>query len=352
MNLLTKSATIFILTSVMILLSYCSSDDPPENPVNYPQLYLNEIMPDNETVLADNEGEHDDWIEIYNPTDEDVNLAGWYISDDFKNLMQYRFPYNNASATTIPAQGYVIIWADEQPGQGALHLNFRLSSTGESVFLSGNGMDIIDRVTYGEGTDIGSPSTDQSAGRIEDGASTWIIFSNPTPGAANIELPPEINIRINEFMAGNDSFIADDFGEYDDWIELYNPGAASVDVGGWYITDDSLAISKWQIPADASSQTTIPPGNFLLIWCDEQPEQGPLHVGIKLNVEGESIGLSADGQQYIDFIRFGPGAPVPAPPPDQSAGRIENGGLLWMVYQSGSATPPTPGASNSGSRLH
>ncbi len=330
---------LIFLTAATILLSHCKSDEPK----TYPQLYINEVMPDNETVLEDGSGEHDDWLEIYNPNDEPVNLAGWYISEKSGNLRQYQFPATDASITTIPAKGRIIIWPDEQPGQGILHLNFRLSNTGETIYLSGDGANLIDFITFGAGSNVASPETDQSVGRIEDGAAQWVIFTNPTPGSTNLFNPePDPEIFINEFMAANDSFIADEFGEYNDWIEIYNYGTEAVNIGGWYITDDSTNIRNWQIPDSLPAKTTIEPGGFLLLWADEDTEQGVLHIGIKLSADGEEIGLSADGVDFLDFIRFGPGAKVEAPATDHSSGRIPDGSGSWQTFQPGSDQPPTP----------
>ncbi len=335
------------LAAATVLFSHCKSDDPQDEPKTYPQLYINEVMPDNETVIEDEAGEHDDWIEIYNPNDEPVDLAGWYITDDQESYRQYQFPFGNTSKTTIPAKGFALLWADEQPGQGALHLNFRLSSSGESVYLSPDGVRVVHQVAFGPQGDVQSPGTDQSVGLETDGASGWQIFESPTPGYSNEESPGHPTaLFINEFMAANDSFIADGNGEFDDWVEIFNGGTEPVDFGGWYITDDSTNLQNWQIADTSPELTTIPPGGFLLLWADEQPEQGILHVGVKLNMEGEYIGISADGITYLDFIRYGPESIVAPPPPDYSAGRISDGGTQWMTFQPGTENPPTPGSGN------
>lgn len=338
---------VIFLAAATVLFSHCKSDDPQDKPKTYPQLYINEVMPDNETVLEDDSGEHDDWLEIYNPNEEPVNLAGWYISEKSDNLRQYQFPATVASITTIPANGHIILWADEQSGQGILHLNFRLSNTGETIYLSGDGTNLIDFLTYGTGSNVASPETDQSVGRIEDGAAQWAVFTNPTPGSTNLFNPePDPEIFINEFMAANDSFIADGNGEFDDWVEIFNGGTEPVDFGGWYITDDSTNLQNWQIADTSPELTAIPPGGFLLLWADEQPEQGILHVGVKLNMEGEYIGISADGLEYHDFVRFGSGGAVEIPDNDHSAGRSLDGSTDWKIFQPGTMQPPSPANPN------
>lgn len=317
----------------------------------YPIIFINEFMPDNETIIADEHGEYDDWIELFNPNTDPVNVGGWYLSDNSANPAQWQIPITEPAATTIPPEGFLLLWADEQPGQGVLHLDFRLSSNGESIILSGNGTDLIDSVDFGPSGQIVSPPADQSGGRKSDGESFWVIFENPSPGTPNIYVPPVTGqVYINEFMASNDTFIADQAGEYDDWIELYNSSLDPVNIGGWYITDDLGEIQKWQIPATEPDITTIPPGGFLIIWADEQMEQGVLHVDIKLSGNGESIGISADGIQFVDALDYGPGGIVGAPPTDWSAGREEDAGDVWMIFEPGTSRPPTPGTTNDGGK--
>mgnify|MGYP003311443865 CR=1 FL=1 len=99
------------------------------------------------------------------------------------------------------------------------------------------------------------------------------------------------DVVINEYLASNDACCTDENGDYDDFIELYNGGSASVDVGGMYITDDLADPTAYQIPTTSPDSTTIAPGEFLLLWADKESEQGILHVQIKLSGDGEQIGL-------------------------------------------------------------
>lgn len=123
-----------------------------------------------------------------------------------------------------------------------------------------------------------------------------------------IDTEPYTGISINEMMASNQTNITDEFGAHEDWIELYNSRDQSVNIGGLWITDDLNMPEMWQIPATASDSTTIPPHGFLLLWADKEPEQGILHVNIKLSAEGEQIGLAQktdSGFVFIDSLTFG-----------------------------------------------
>lgn len=138
---------------------------------------------------------------------------------------------------------------------------------------------------------------------------------------------------INEFMARNASTITDESGAYPDWVELYNAGTEPVSMSGLYLTDDFARPDRWAFP-----DTTIQPGGFLLIWADDDQEDGPLHTTFQLGGDGEEIGLFfQDGGAFaaIDSLRFGP------QPVDVSFGRLEDGGAAMDFLPT-----PTPGRSN------
>ncbi|MCD4693033.1 MAG: lamin tail domain-containing protein, partial [Calditrichales bacterium] len=125
-------------------------------------------------------GEYDDWIEIYNPGPEAVDVGGMYISDDNTNPTVWQIPTTAPDTTTIQPGGFLLLWADKETGQGVLHVNLKLSSGGEDVVLSApNGTTMIDSYTYSAQT------TDVSMGRNPDGSDNWVAFDTPTPGASN-----------------------------------------------------------------------------------------------------------------------------------------------------------------------
>ncbi len=142
-------------------------------------------------------------------------------------------------------------------------------------------------------------------------------------------------VVINEFMAQNTGSIQDSHGGYDDWIELYNYGGSAVDVAGCYVTDDLANPTKWRIPASDPAVTTIPAHSFLLVWADQQVQEGLLHTNFKLSAGGESIGLSDTQGNLLDSVTFG------AQEPDVSYGRLPDGADQWQQFST-----PTPGKSN------
>lgn len=159
-----------------------NTDDYLLNNDPIPALKINEFMAFNSSCCPDDDSgadEFDDWIEIYNSSDQPVNIGGMYLSDDKNNPFNSRLPQDNPSATTIPAKGFMIIWADGSRGQGPLHLDFSLSNAGEDVALFYIDGRPIDSITFGAQTE------NQSMGRSVDGAGSWINFASPTPGASN-----------------------------------------------------------------------------------------------------------------------------------------------------------------------
>jgi len=114
---------------------------------------------------------------------------------------------------------------------------------------------------------------------------------------------PESTLRINEVMADNGTAFADEFGEFDDWVEIRNMGAEPVNLAGMYLTDDFGDHRNWQLP-----DVVIEASGFLVVWCDNQPEQGPLHATFKLSGGGEEIALydtEEHGNTRLHGFRFG-----------------------------------------------
>ena len=141
-------------------------------------------------------------------------------------------------------------------------------------------------------------------------------------------------VWINELLAKNEAVNVDETGEYDDWIELWNYDQAEVDLANHYLTDKRDNLTKWQFP-DSAAQ--IFPDEFMLIWCDEDQEDGGLHTNFKLSSGGEFLALvHPDGETIIDSISF------PSQAEDISYGRILSSDFQYeWDYLS-----PTPGYSN------
>jgi spore coat protein CotH len=108
-------------------------------------LVINEFMAFNSAGASDGTGDYDDWIELYNNTSSTISTEGLYLSDDPLNPVKWAMPN-----VTIAADGYQIVWADEQGSEGSLHANFQLSTFGEFISIAYGDSTIIDSVTFEE----------------------------------------------------------------------------------------------------------------------------------------------------------------------------------------------------------
>ncbi|MBL8000998.1 MAG: CotH kinase family protein [Flavobacteriales bacterium] len=142
--------------------------------------------------------------------------------------------------------------------------------------------------------------------------------------------PPAPSVVINEVMASNAATAADDHNEYDDWIELYNPSGASVDLSGWFLTDDAFNLYKWPFPQG----TVLADGDYLIVWADEDGWQGPLHANFKLSGSGEEVRLINSDSMQVDQATFG------AQTTDLGYARVPNGFGPFVIQT------PTFGANN------
>ncbi|MFN2251307.1 MAG: lamin tail domain-containing protein [Anaerolineae bacterium] len=160
-------------------------------------------------------------------------------------------------------------------------------------------------------------------------AASWL-------GACSQALPPGASdrvadVRINEVLAANASVGYDEAGEFDDWIELHNAGADAVDLSGYLVSDNRLDLARAVLPPGF----TIPAGGFAMLWADGQPEQGPTHLGFKLNAAGEAVYLSSPDLVLVDSLEFADA------PPDVSFARFPDGRGAFVL-----CAQPSPDAAN------
>ena len=138
---------------------------------------VNELMATNTKTATDPKGQYDDWIELYNKSTTAIDISDWFISDDASKRNKWQFP----KGTSIPANGYLIVWADEDSSQNtatSLHANFKLAASGEAVLLSQKDMSLVDQVTFG------AQKADISYARRPNGTGDFVTQS-PTFNANN-----------------------------------------------------------------------------------------------------------------------------------------------------------------------
>ena len=163
-----NKAWLLILTVVAVLAFATASSGT---------VLINEFLASNGSVNADEDGDFEDWVEVYNAGEEAVALLDYGLTDNIGQPFRWRFP------DVVLAPGdFLLVWAsgkDRRDPAGELHTNFSISREGEPLQL-----------TRPDGTvsDFVPPETllrDVSMGRKPDGSETWVFFDVPTPGAAN-----------------------------------------------------------------------------------------------------------------------------------------------------------------------
>ncbi len=172
MNILKFGAGMLIVLLITGITGCQKEED--EIPEVKSQVVINELQPLNNNTVADQNGEFEDWIELYNQSDEDVDLSGYYLTDSKKNPTKWQFP----EGTSISGKDYLTIWADGDTLQAGLHTNYKLTSDGEKVLLLTPELNILDETEY--------PSTvlPQSWARIPDGTGDF-QWAEPTFNAPN-----------------------------------------------------------------------------------------------------------------------------------------------------------------------
>lgn len=128
---------------------------------------INEVMASNSKTASDEADQFDDWIELYNRTGSPIDLGGYSLTDNPALLDKWKFP----AGSIIPADGYLIVWADEDGKQGPLHANFKLSADGEMLMLLTPEGELMDSISFGpQVTDLGYARVPNGTGpfRIQD----------------------------------------------------------------------------------------------------------------------------------------------------------------------------------------
>ena len=147
-------------------------------------IVINEIMASNDVTVADEMGEFDDWVEIYNKGSVSINLNNYHLSDDISVLGKYTFP-----DVTLAPDEYFIVWADDdEEDQGDYnHATFNLSASGEELYLSDQNFNILDQLIFGQ------QETDMGYARVPNGTGNFII-QDPTFSANNEFTSSDIEI--------------------------------------------------------------------------------------------------------------------------------------------------------------
>jgi hypothetical protein len=194
----TQNLTIQALDSTGAVLATENRTFTYTGVANWPALRINEWAASNGTGgFADPaDGNFDDWLELYNPTASTINLADWTLTDNAAIPNKFILP----PGSVIPASGYLLIWADNQPEQTNfilrpdIHSSFSLSASGESILLFAPDGTRIDGVTFGP------QARNFTSARTGPGGEDNDLLAEVTPGAAN---SPIASIGVLTMTASN-----------------------------------------------------------------------------------------------------------------------------------------------------
>jgi photosystem II stability/assembly factor-like uncharacterized protein len=172
-------------------------DMTPPTPVE--GLVINEFMASNDGSVLDEFGGADDWFEIYNTNEFSIDVGGLYVTDDLAEPTKWQIPDTAPDTTTIPAGGFLVIWADKETDQGVLHTDIKLSGDGEQIGLV---EDFLGEIRFIDSLTFGPQNADTSYGRLTDGGDEWGFFNPASPGESNsngtlvsIEHRPDVMVR-------------------------------------------------------------------------------------------------------------------------------------------------------------
>lgn len=141
-----------------------------------PGLRVSEFLAVNNTGIRDEKGEQEDWIEILNPTGQTLPLDGLYLTDNLSKPTRWKFPAGHSLAPDAT----LLVWADDEAGEGPLHATFKLDRDGEEIALiDRDGKTLLDHVVFGP------QRADVSTGRLHGYTDVWVAFPAPTPWFLN-----------------------------------------------------------------------------------------------------------------------------------------------------------------------
>lgn len=296
----------------------------PVYPSGVGKVVISELMSRNKATLMDADGDFPDWIELENLTDEDISLTGWTLSDG-KYGTVWSFP-----DFTLYRSSRALIFADKKAGAaGELHASFSVSA-GEEIFLrDANGTVVCSCA-------IDDDKSDYSLVRKGEG---YALSEYPTPGFENTPAGYEMfmetrtaegPLAIYEVCVENSSsWYIDGFG-YTDWVEIKNISSEPVDLGEYYLSDDSADLMAW------SGSGLLGPGEIIAVLCESEwyncDTRRPL-APFSLNSDNDRLYLTGSDGRIIDYAYLH-GIPYGA-----SYGRLDgrNGFFYFPAHTPGEA---------------
>jgi hypothetical protein len=278
-------------------------------------------------------------------------VDGPKIIPGITELMEARkaYLYNTTDFLQVPPQISNVLPSDTLPQLNS-SVSISAAVTNANTVWLGYRYSVLEKFTrvqmFDDGLHNDGPAGDLVYGTsvsISDNVLHYYIYADNanagmfSPERAEYEyytLETEKSVVINEIMADNSTTMADAYGDFNDWVELYNNTNSLIDISGYYLSDDASQKNKWQFPGGS----TIAPNGFLIVWTDKDTTQTVgLHANFKLSASGEGVILSNNFLSVIDETSFSMLAT------DLTHGRYPNGtGDFSILYPTFNAVNSSP----------
>lgn len=240
----------YLLRTLLILsLLFPSISDS-----NGQTLVINELMSSNSAFVFDEDGEDSDWIEVYNTTNDVIDLLGYFLSDDDGNPQRWAFP-----DTLIQPKQFLLVFASGKNRASAgkeMHTNFSIKASGEPVLISHLGV-VVHRMPPI------SLETNTSYGLENDGRAPFVVFYEPTPGASNNQAPIAASVSFSK-PGGiyQNTFALSIFCDSDQASIYYTTNGSSPTTNSHLFTDPLQLSTGLCSGANISQVPIYPPGSF------------------------------------------------------------------------------------------
>ena len=284
----------------------------------YDGLVISEVMASNSSAVPDENGDFNDWLELYNGTGHDLDMEGVMLTNR-TDRVTFPFP-----SYTLKAGERVIVFASDSyqlDPSLPFHGEFKIASAGDHLYLYGPDMALIDELV----TPTLTANTSYALTGIDgDGARRYEATTYYSPGYENTEKGFIAYRTANETESGALVIheicpdprigIPDEDGEIVDWIELKNNTGDPVSLNHFYLSDKENKPMKWRFPEG----TTLPAGGYYLVYCsgkDKLQANGIPHTNFSISAERETLVLSDSYGRLVDRVS------VEKVPEDASYGR-------------------------------
>jgi len=269
------SFTLLILFNALMINIKPSESQLTDEEIEIRKLVINEVMTSNKGVYIDPTGNNYDWVEIYNGSNKNINLANYGLSDKDDGTTKWLFP-----SITIPSNSYIIVYLSGEKTDG-LYANFSLKSEGgEKLTLKNPSGKIIDAV---ETMELNKNTT-----MARDAKGNWLITEDITPGYENTEegrkeylsnskgLLADETLSLTEFLPANEGNVIFNGDKLYSYIEVTNEGETTLNLSNYYLSNDIKTIYKYRLP-----DVDLPAGESYLIYTNDLDKENNANFRLK-----------------------------------------------------------------------